>query len=684
MRRGRYLIGWIFILAIAALNTSKDWAEGFDVPGTPVQTDKALILLRSEDAQSYHQAIQTIQDNGGDVTQGFYPSALIATTGPKVEAALQTDPVVALVTKQTVDPAAAEPLGDSATAAAMVWNTIHVGDPPAAPVFPEPWREERPPYETELTADAGVASGLPGSFAPTEQETSEFMAGSVLVDVVFFESTGVQGSCPPPYTSTEDWTSPRVLEVLSVVGQGLDFWTTRENRPGLSFTMNYDAVPTSCEPIDHPYPDMRYWVTDMELHFGCDTTAATDDQTIGQFVRKCANKRREELGFDWAFFIGIINTTNDISEDPPIDPDDPNLPGLFADGGTGEFAGPYVQLRSERGGRQWFVVAHEVGHVFGPGEEYEGDPVGDPGNYPACHAADRHGYLRVPNTSCDYDGIDTDKSIMSGEPYWDDPDVDVSESARGAVGWRNPLVEQWSTSTIVDVVRTSAVTLDPFSPDPTTQHQPTYNLVGYNVPFPPGVGYPDTDGVSISGVKTARWQVDGGSFAGAQATDGTYGEETEDAYFSPSSPLPDGIHIFGVASINTFGHGSQLATDTLAISADSDGDGCADVYELGPDKTHGGQRDPFNPWDWWDIYPIPNPENPPPYGGGDGEIDVFDTQTIAFRVGNLSPGHPLYRQRYDRSANPSITKDWDTNGPSGEITEADFYLIVKTFSDSCP
>jgi len=46
------------------------------------------------------------------------------------------------------------------------------------------------------------------------------------------------------------------------------------------------------------------------------------------------------------------------------------------------------------------------------------------------------------------------------------------------------------------------------------------------------------------------------------------------------------------------------STPTATPIADTDGDGCSDSEELGSDATLGGQRDPLNPYDFYDV-PVP-------------------------------------------------------------------------------
>src|SRR5206468_1945912 len=63
------------------------------------------------------------------------------------------------------------------------------------------------------------------------------------------------------------------------------------------------------------------------------------------------------------------------------------------------------------------------------------------------------------------------------------------------------------------------------------------------------------------------------------------------------------------------GAASLTPTPTIDPTLDSDGDGCPDARELGPDWHTGGQRDPMDQWDFYDV-PVPAllPGQPPARG----------------------------------------------------------------------
>jgi hypothetical protein len=229
--------------------------------------------------------------------------------------------------------------------------------------------------------------------------------------------------------------------------------------------------------------------------------------------------------------------------------------------------GPLVVMTYDNNGWQIgkmnLVTAHETGHIFGALDEY---PESN------CTTADSWGYLNPLNTSCNNGGDTTDLSIMGPSAEQNNANVDVSQSARAAIGWRNP--SDGSTSAVVDVVRNSTVSLPPFLPDPTTDTTPTYSGSGGNLPFPPagprmrnGQSFGMSSPVTIGKVAGAEWAVDGGAFSGdgVVATDGAFDEEADAFSFTPSGPVGGGTHTFAARSVNQFGHRSPELTDSLTV-----------------------------------------------------------------------------------------------------------------------
>jgi hypothetical protein len=116
--------------------------------------------------------------------------------------------------------------------------------------------------------------------------------------------------------------------------------------------------------------------------------------------------------------------------------------------------------------------------------------------------------------------------------------------------------------------------------------------------------------------------------------------------------------------------------DTFTITAspsmlpppgDSDGDGCADADEIGPDETLGGRRDYLNPWDYF------NPTK-------DGRNRVDDILAVVNHY-FLAEGEAGYSENYDRTylgPNP-----WNLGPPSGQVLVDDVLHAVDSYFHDC-
>jgi hypothetical protein len=288
----------------------------------------------------------------------------------------------------------------------------------------------------------------------------------------------------------------------------------------------------------------------------------------------------------------------------------------------------------------------------------------------------------VSNASCNNGGITSDLSIMGDSYEQTSPSVDVSTSARGALGWRNPAQENGQI--VVDVVRTATVSLTPHSPDPTTDGTPTYSASAGNTPFPPagprridGYSYGTASPVSISKVAAAEWRLDGGAFTGegVAPSDGIFDEESDAYTFTPQSPVANGTHSFGTRSVNSFGHTSSVASDSLTIAApeldtdgdtipdavdeDDDGDGFTDEVEayLGTDSLDACSDSPADA-----AWPLDM--------NNDTQISVIgDIMSFRGAIG-ATPGEPNWSQRLDLNGSGQISVTGDVILFSGMIGQA--------------
>ena len=132
--------------------------------------------------------------------------------------------------------------------------------------------------------------------------------------------------------------------------------------------------------------------------------------------------------------------------------------------------------------------------------------------------------------------------------------------------------------------------------------------------------------------------------------------------------------LFGLLSVTCGPVATNTATPTPPAttqpgSGDTDGDGCADERENGPDETQGGLRDPLNPNDFYDV-------------NGDGVIDLFnDILGVIFHYS--LDGGPPYDVKFDRgpSAGPN---PWNMTAPDGVIDLfTDILGVIQQHGHSC-
>lgn len=128
----------------------------------------------------------------------------------------------------------------------------------------------------------------------------------------------------------------------------------------------------------------------------------------------------------------------------------------------------------------------------------------------------------------------------------------------------------------------------------------------------------------------------------------------------------------GLFSITSSGPGSPTGNSALAVVSsvtDYDGDRCPDLAELGLDRMKGGDRDPKNPWDWFE----------PTH---DGVNSVSDILAVVQQYGR-TVGSPGYNQDMDRTSGGDLSRPWLTGPPNGSVRVDDILLSVHQYGSRC-
>jgi hypothetical protein len=289
-------------------------------------------------------------------------------------------------------------------------------------------------------------------YGATEQDTGEYMLGTVLTTVVLMES---DGSVDP---NLEDWNplvrdndgnvvldehgrtinagpGPNLIEqAKDKIREGMAWWEDTLASFGswltdptptpvhyldfrFDFEYAHNPVATGYEPISRPSYDYSLWVEDFLDQAGYSTY-----QSLDVDIRSFNDAQRREHQTDWAFTIFVVNDENDL--DGKFDFNQGGFQYAFAFAGGRFFVAP--------AGRPASSFAHETGHMFWARDEYQGG-----GSY-----TDRRGYYNSQNLNA-WDNpqpgfVQQDSMMDSGlqlEAAWD---AHVSsESSLAMIGWQD-------------------------------------------------------------------------------------------------------------------------------------------------------------------------------------------------------------------------------------------------------
>ena len=159
-------------------------------------------------------------------------------------------------------------------------------------------------------------------------------------------------------------------------------------------------------------------------------------------------------------------------------------------------------------------------------------------------------------------------------------------------------------------------------------------------------------------------------------------------YDTDSDGITDAGEVYGV----TLPAGVKSLDDTTVVytnprNSDTDGDGCSDGKELGPDQLMGGRRDPTNPWDFFDPYK--DPDDP-----GDQSIsDIVAVVNQYYKNRYLdsppyqpNPPNPSYNINTDRGVaadGQNGPNPWNLGPPDGRQDIVDIINAVDQYYHDC-
>lgn len=152
--------------------------------------------------------------------------------------------------------------------------------------------------------------------------------------------------------------------------------------------------------------------------------------------------------------------------------------------------------------------------------------------------------------------------------------------------------------------------------------------------------------------------------------DGLANGSEKDYGTNPLMDDTDGDALSDAAEMKTY--------STNPLVGDTDGDGCTDGKEVGPDRGTGGQRDPNNPWDYF------NPSH-------DGQNRMDDVLLVAYQYykdnsGGI-PGLASYTKGEGYTADTDRTllgpNAWNLGPPDGVQRIDDVLNIMRQFWDDC-
>jgi hypothetical protein len=374
-------------------------------------------------------------------------------------------------------------------------------------------------------AAIGLSSSAAQPYGATDQNTSEFLAGSVSVNLFLPESDGSVD------LSTENWTADREQAVVAQVAAGLDWVRTQRAAASLTFVYHvisgrtdsraktgYEPVARKADPTGTTGEDL--WVKEILTNMGY---SSGDRWTRS---RALANATRRADGTDWGVNVFVVDSLSDAD-------------GKFADGyfAYAWVGGPHVVMTYDNQlwgiARMNQVTRHEILHSFFAFDEY---------SVSGCNCTEHRGYLDGTNGSCRTCNATAATCVM------DSNGAAMCDNTRRQIGWADldgdgadDVIGEDPFTTLAALPASVCGTVA-FSGQGAVVAASNRNSAG----FTPKVS------ISVNRVSGVEWRADGGAWLSTSPSDGAWGDYVEAC--SAAASLSAGTHLLEVRAVDDHGN----------------------------------------------------------------------------------------------------------------------------------
>jgi len=408
MTRARFFAASLVLLIAAAPGGA---------PAAPTQTYEELmpaaVVVSDHDLATYLAARDVVEANGAHGVIGYPPDVIFGRFEKRLDRSLFGDLDVAVVASAS-DLASADldAILRNVVGALFTFRESIAAMAPAGDTGPIDDVLLRVPENlVSMTTPRGPRCGSAMDLMDRGMsQNSEFMMGSVLLNLIFPESVG----------QIENWTDQEIADALTGTSLGLAEYQRVALWTDLSFTINkYVRVPVSTEPIHSNMDRDGIWIGEVLDHLGYG-----DGALLG--AHELNNAMRKQYKTEWAYTSIIVDMSNHYN----------NYTADSCWGGAGYVAysylgGPYMLIpfpacRYGPGLGFGRVFIHEMSHGFWALDEYASAQVG---------CGERSGYLAVANRNTLFQPcIETVPCIMqTASPPFTSP-LPICEYTMGQVG----------------------------------------------------------------------------------------------------------------------------------------------------------------------------------------------------------------------------------------------------------